>query len=182
VAWISLDGRHFGLIATNFEHHGSNSSPVGIIRGLRMMWLVICAVALAARLGCAQPLCSSSPIKAASQRSSHAVLLLTAANLALTRNEREGVIVAPSGRGHFLKQTFSSQDFFLRRVAASSSKACGRAERCQDFSGHPEACSLCSAVLSPIGRGAIPSVKQLVQAPPQERGPCHRYNRTETKD
>ena len=32
---ISLDGRHFGLIATNFEHHGSNSSPVGIIRGAR---------------------------------------------------------------------------------------------------------------------------------------------------
>jgi hypothetical protein len=32
---ISLDGRHFGLIGTNFEHHRSKSSLVGIIRGSR---------------------------------------------------------------------------------------------------------------------------------------------------
>src|SRR5215510_2074312 len=48
----SLDGRHFGLIATNFEHHARNIfSPVGIIGGPGMVWLVICAVALAVSVG-----------------------------------------------------------------------------------------------------------------------------------
>ena len=76
--WIcggnSLDRRHFGLVATNFEHHGPNSSPVGMIGGSEggQTWCGWSSVRwrLRCRLECAPPLWSCSQIKAAASRKS----------------------------------------------------------------------------------------------------------------
>lgn len=49
--WNTLAWLDSGLVATNFDHHGTNILVASCNGGWSMMWLIICAVILAVSVG-----------------------------------------------------------------------------------------------------------------------------------
>ena len=182
--WIvtvnSMDRRHFGLITTNFEHHGPTISSRGYDRGFRdgvagHLRGSACGFGRDLRDGRGH----AAKSKSQPTRSLARLPLIHGSPIGLQRercsDRVEGADIFKQA-GHLPKLDIPKVDL--------SQRACGRRGGCaarRSSLAFPAALRRCVCRKRTLTRSREP-VKELVESPPEECGPCQRCNRADAKN